>query len=43
MKIVARQTGREMTDLVIDNWIFGMAAVDERGHESPVVFPTPAR
>ena len=28
-----------MTNLVIDNYLFGVAAVDEEGHESLVVFP----
>lgn len=29
--------------LVIDNYYFGVAAVSPEGHESPVVFPRPAR
>ena len=28
--------------LVIDNYLFGVAAVGKDGHESVVVFPTPA-
>ncbi len=31
-----------LTDLVIDNYIFGVASVAENGLESPVVFPGPA-
>ncbi|MFW5947940.1 MAG: peptidase M28, partial [Gemmatimonadota bacterium] len=34
---------RVMEDLVIDNYLFGVAAVDRDGHESVVVFPTPGR
>jgi hypothetical protein len=32
-----------MKNLVIDNYLFGVAAVDEAGHESTVQFPTPGR
>jgi hypothetical protein len=38
-----RTTEKEMTDLVIDNYLFGVAAVGAHGNESPVVFPAPAR
>ena len=29
--------------LIIDNYDFGVAAVDASGNESPVVFPVPQR
>ncbi len=32
-----------MDGLVIDNYLFGVAAVDREGHESVVAFPTPGR
>ena len=32
-----------MENLVIDNYLFGVAAVDHEGHESVVQFPTPGR
>ena len=32
-----------MENLVIDNYLFGVAAVDAEGHESVVQFPTPGR
>ena len=32
-----------MENLVIDNYLFGVASVDREGHESVVVFPTPGR
>ena len=32
-----------MEGLVIDNFLFGVASVDEEGHESVVQFPTPGR
>jgi hypothetical protein len=28
-------------NVIIDNWFFGVAAVDREGNESLVVFPTP--
>ncbi|MFC3050396.1 M28 family metallopeptidase [Kordiimonas pumila] len=31
----------ELTNVVIDNYFFGVAAVSEDGYESPVVFPGP--
>lgn len=34
---------RVMENLVIDNYLFGVAAVDRRGHESVVTFPVPGR
>ncbi len=40
---VGRNHEIEMTDLVIDNYFFGVAAVGPGGNESPVVFPVPAR
>ena len=33
----------EMTGLVVDNYLFGVAAVGADGNESPVVFPRPRR
>jgi len=38
---VGRAHEAEMTDLVIDNYFFGVAAVGPGGNESPVVFPVP--
>jgi hypothetical protein len=32
-----------MENLVVDNYVFGVAAVGRDGNESPVVFPSPAR
>ncbi|HUG41195.1 MAG TPA: M28 family peptidase, partial [Longimicrobiales bacterium] len=32
-----------MENLVIDNYLFGVASVDREGHESVVQFPTPGR
>jgi hypothetical protein len=32
-------THHTLEDVVIDNWLFGVAAVDKEGNESPVVFP----
>jgi hypothetical protein len=32
-----------MENLVIDNYLFGVAAIDDQGHESVVRFPTPGR
>ncbi|MFP3941729.1 MAG: M28 family peptidase [Thermoanaerobaculia bacterium] len=40
---VGLETEREMEGLVVDNYLFGVAAVGADGHESPVVFPEPAR
>jgi hypothetical protein len=37
------ETVKEMTNLVVDNYFFGVSAVGRRGNESPVVFPEPAR
>ena len=39
---VGRAHEAEMTDLVIDNYFFGVAAIGPGGNESPVVFPVPA-
>ncbi len=36
-------TEKEMTDLVVDNYFFGVASVGANGDESPVVFPMPGR
>jgi hypothetical protein len=40
---VGRATEATMDGLVVDNWLFGVAAVGTGGTESPVAFPTPAR
>jgi hypothetical protein len=40
---VGRATEHTTTGLVVDNYLFGVAAVGEDGHESPVVFPEPGR
>jgi hypothetical protein len=36
---VGRATEHTTTGLVVDNYLFGVAAVGEDGHERPVVFP----
>jgi hypothetical protein len=38
--VPAGTTQHTLENVVIDNWFFGVAAVDEEGHESPVVFPS---
>jgi len=38
-----RALERTMTGWIIDNYDFGVAAVDASGNESPVVFPVPQR
>ncbi|MFP4228783.1 MAG: M28 family metallopeptidase [Salinivenus sp.] len=38
--VPAGTTEHTLENVVIDNWFFGVAAVDEEGHESPVVFPS---
>ncbi|HUP18620.1 MAG TPA: M28 family peptidase [Gemmatimonadota bacterium] len=40
---VGRATEATMDGLVVDNWLFGVAAAGTNGTESPVVFPSPAR
>ena len=40
---VGDTTAATMTDMVVDNAFFGVAAVNRDGDESPVVFPTPGR
>jgi hypothetical protein len=40
---VGRTDHATLTDMVIDNYFFGVAAVATNGDESPVVFPTPGR
>ncbi len=37
---VGPDTRHTLDNVVIDNYLFGVAAVDEDGHESPVVFPS---
>ena len=39
----AAEVSHEMTNLVIDNYLFGVASVDAEGHESLVQFPVPGR
>jgi hypothetical protein len=36
---VGRVTSHTFTNLVLDNWFFGVASLSREGHESPVVFP----
>ena len=36
-----QEMSKLMENLVIDNYLFGVAAVDRRGHESVVQFPSP--
>lgn len=40
---VGDTTEAVLTDLVVDNAFFGVAAVNGRGDESPIVFPAPGR
>jgi Peptidase family M28 len=40
---VGNVTEATLENVVIDNYFFGVAAVDREGHESLVVFPTPGR
>lgn len=40
---VGTATDALMENLVVDNWLFGVASVARDGNESPVVFPAPAR
>jgi hypothetical protein len=35
------QTEHTLENVVIDNYLFGVAAVSKEGFESPVVFPGP--
>jgi Zn-dependent M28 family amino/carboxypeptidase len=37
---VGDDTRHTLQNIVIDNYLFGVAAVDEDGHESPVAFPS---
>lgn len=37
--VPAGTTHHTLENIVIDNYLFGVAAVDTEGHESPVVFP----
>lgn len=39
---VGDATGYTLRNVVIDNYLFGVAAVSKQGFESPVVFPGPA-
>ena len=39
-KFVGMNNEVTLENLVIDNYLFGVAAVSKTGHESPVVFPT---
>ena len=40
---VGNVTETVLENIIIDNYFFGVAAVDREGHESMVVFPTPGR
>lgn len=40
---VGNVTEARLENIVIDNYFFGVAAVDREGHESLVVFPAPGR
>jgi hypothetical protein len=40
---VGNVTQTTLENVIIDNYFFGVAAVDREGHESLVVFPTPGR
>ena len=40
---VGSATEVTLENVIIDNFFFGVAAVDREGHESPVVFPSPGR
>ncbi|HEX8430675.1 MAG TPA: M28 family metallopeptidase [Longimicrobium sp.] len=40
---VGNVTETTLRNVIIDNFFFGVAAVDREGHESLVVFPTPGR
>ncbi|HEU4882063.1 MAG TPA: M28 family metallopeptidase [Longimicrobium sp.] len=40
---VGNVTEVTLDDVIIDNWFFGVAAVDRDGNESLVVFPAPGR
>lgn len=40
---VGNVTEATMENVIVDNYFFGVAAVDDRGHESLVVFPRPGR
>ena len=39
-KYVGNVLQHTLNGIVIDNYLFGVSAVDENGHESPVVFPS---
>ena len=38
---VGDTTAYTLENVIIDNWLFGVSSVSERGFESPVVFPGP--
>jgi hypothetical protein len=40
---VENQTEFTVENVIIDNYFFGVAAVDREGHESLIVFPMPGR
>ena len=40
---VGNVTEATLEDVIIDNYFFGVAAVDRDGNESLVVFPVPGR
>ena len=43
MKRIGRVSSYTFTGLSKDNFLFGVCAVDSKGHESPVVYPHPGR
>jgi len=34
-------TEHTLDNVIVDNWLFGVSSVSNRGFESPVVFPGP--
>ena len=42
-RFVGNVTEHTLENVIIDNYFFGVAAVDREGHESLVVFPEPSR
>jgi len=40
-RYVGRVEGYTLKNIVIDNYLFGVASVSKDGYESPVVFPGP--
>ena len=38
-RVDAKANSLKLANTIIDDWFFGVAAIGEQGHESPVVFP----